>query len=200
MSRTTSLTNELVYRPARDRQTGYRVNDFEVYADGSMITHWRTCKGKSPNYVHERDVSTVVKISNAINNANAMDQIIWGINHRDDCHPGVESIIGNLALVDLLVVRHFKKWGGLVLSPLRAAQGLQNPHEVVADQQKQRGLTWASGRSLMKYPNWRETHGMTPPPEFPEPIEPLVFAPGPRNESSRGRGGYGGCGGFESGY
>ncbi|KAI4951971.1 hypothetical protein J4E91_003433 [Alternaria rosae] len=158
MSGNTSSTNELVYRPARDRPTGYRVNDFEVYADGSMITHWGTYKGKSPNYVHDQDVSTVVKISNAIdlveNNANAMDQIIWGITHRDDCHPGVESIIGNLALVDLLLVRHFKKWGGLVLPPLRAARGLQDAHEVVADQEKQRGLTWASGRSLMKYPNW----------------------------------------------
>jgi hypothetical protein len=74
--------------------------------------------------------------------------------HPDDCHPGVESIISNAALVDLLLVRHYKKWGGLVLPPLQAARGLQDAYEVFAEQEKQRGLTWASGRSLMKYPNW----------------------------------------------
>lgn len=88
------------------------------------------------------------------NNINAMDQIVWGVTHRDDCHPGVESIVNNAALVDLLLVRHYKKWGGLVLPPLQAARGLQDAHEVVAEQEKQRGMTWASGRSLMKYPNW----------------------------------------------
>jgi len=88
------------------------------------------------------------------NNINAMDQIVWGVTHRDDCHPGVESIVNNAALVDLLLVRHYKKWGGLVLPPLQAARGLQDAHEVVAEQEKQRGMTWASGRLLMKYPNW----------------------------------------------
>jgi hypothetical protein len=88
------------------------------------------------------------------NNANAMDQIIWGMTHRDDVHPGIASIVENTALVDLLLVRHYKKWGGLVLPPLQAARGLQDAHEVIAEQEKQRGLTWTSGRSLMKYPNW----------------------------------------------
>ncbi|KAI4713537.1 hypothetical protein J4E89_000983 [Alternaria sp. Ai002NY15] len=158
MSNNTSSTNELVYRLESDRPTGYQVNDFEAYADASMVTHWRTYKRKTPNHVHGRDVVTVVSVSNAIdlieNNASAMDQIIWGITHPDDCHPGVESIISNAALVDLLLVRHYKKWGGLVLPPLQAARGLQDAHEVVAEQEKQRGMTWASGRSLMKYPNW----------------------------------------------
>jgi hypothetical protein len=88
------------------------------------------------------------------NNENAMDQIIWGMTHRDDVHPGIASIVSNTALVDLLLVRHYKKWGGLVLPPLQAARGLQDSQEVVAEQEKQRGLTWASGRSMMKYPNW----------------------------------------------
>jgi len=66
MSNNTSSTNELVYRLESDRPTGYQLNDFEAYADASMVTHWRTYKRKSPNHVHSRDVVTVVSVSNAI--------------------------------------------------------------------------------------------------------------------------------------
>jgi hypothetical protein len=83
-----------------------------------------------------------------------MDQIIWGMTHPDDIHPGVASIVENPALVDLLLVCHYKKWGGLVLPPLQAARILQDAHEVLAEKEKQQGLTWTNGRSLIKYPNW----------------------------------------------
>jgi hypothetical protein len=83
-----------------------------------------------------------------------MDQIVWGMTHPEDVHPGVASIVGNTALVDLLIVRHYKKWSGLILPPLQAARRLQDAHEVVANQEKDQGLQWNGGRSLMKYPNW----------------------------------------------
>jgi hypothetical protein len=193
MSDNNASNAKIEYLQGRSRKTGHEVNDFEAYADSSMIVYWRSYKSKPANYNHDLDVSIVVDVSNAIvsssnfssysfntnsslilfhldpiiyvsttnthqdlveNNENAMDQIIWGMTHRDDVHPGIASIVANAALVDLLLVRHYKKWGGLVLPPLQAARGLQDSQEVAAEQEKQRGLTWASGRSMMKYPNW----------------------------------------------
>ena len=46
----------------------------------------------------------------------------------------------------------------------------------------------------------RDTRGMAPPPGFQGPIAPPAFTPGPRGESSRGRGGTRGRGGFGGGY
>ena len=46
----------------------------------------------------------------------------------------------------------------------------------------------------------RDTRGMAPPPGFQGPIAPPAFTPGPRGESSRGRGGNRGRGGFGGGY
>ncbi|KAL1798156.1 hypothetical protein ACET3X_002193 [Alternaria dauci] len=204
MSNKTPSSNAIQYKPGRDRPTGHIVNGFEAYADTSLVTYWRTYKGKSANYNHDTDVATVVNVSNAIdlveNNEDAMDQIIWGMTHPDDINPGVASIVANPALIDLLLVRHYKKWGGLVLPPLQAARGLQDAYEVVAEQEKNRGLQWGEGRSLMKYPNWRETRSKAPPPGFQAPIAASAMTRGPRGDAGRGRGGNRGRGGFGGGY
>lgn len=86
----------------------------------------------------------------------AMDQIIWGVTHPNDVHPGVASLVSNPALVDLLLIRHFKAHGGLVLPPLHSARELQAAHEVVAQNQVASGLNWGDGRTMMVYPNWRD--------------------------------------------
>ncbi|KAG9194025.1 hypothetical protein G6011_04060 [Alternaria panax] len=134
------------------------------------------------------------------NNEDAMDQIIWGMTHPKDINPGVASIVANTALVDLLLVRHYKKWGGLVLPPLQAARGLQDVHEVVAKQEKDHGLQWDDGRSLVKYPNWRNTRGTVPPPGFQALIAVPETTPGPRGDAGRERVGNRGRGGSGSGY
>ncbi|OWY46880.1 hypothetical protein AALT_g10151 [Alternaria alternata] len=203
MSNNNTSINAIQYKSGRDRPTGYVVNEFEAFADTSLVTYWRTYKGKVANYNHDTDVATVVNVSNAIdlieNNENAMDQIIWGMTHPEDVHPGVASIVGNTALVDLLLVRHYKKWGGLLLPPLQAARRLQDAHEVVANQEKDQGLQWNGGRSLMKYPNWRDTRSKAPPPGFRAPIAVPTTAPGPRGDAGRGRGGNRGRGGLGAG-
>jgi hypothetical protein len=66
MSSNISSVAKIEYHQGRHRPTGYVVNDFEAYADTSMVTCWRTYKGKSGNYTHDNDVTTVVNISNAI--------------------------------------------------------------------------------------------------------------------------------------
>jgi hypothetical protein len=82
-----------------------------------------------------------------------MDQVIWGITHPDDVHPGVAFIVDHPALVDLLLIRHFKAHGGIVLPNLQAAMALQGVHEIVATQEKAQGTTWGD-RTMMVYPNW----------------------------------------------
>jgi hypothetical protein len=83
-------------------------------------------------------------------NEGLLDQVIFGIQFPDLCHPGVREFVGDRRLVALLLVRHFKKSGGLVLPPLDGAQQLSEAHAqtVRADM--------AAGRQPMPmhYPNW----------------------------------------------
>jgi hypothetical protein len=66
MSNSTTSNSAIRYKAGRDRPTGYVVNDFEAFADTSLVTCWRTYKGKVANYNHDTDVTTVVNVSNAI--------------------------------------------------------------------------------------------------------------------------------------
>jgi hypothetical protein len=66
MSNNTTSINAIQYKPGRDRPTGYVVNEFEAFADTSLVTYWRTYKGKVANYNHDTDVATVVNVSNSI--------------------------------------------------------------------------------------------------------------------------------------
>jgi hypothetical protein len=87
-------------------------------------------------------------------NPRALDQVIWGLTHPNDVHPGVRNIVDNSALVDLLLIRHFKAHGGIALPPLKAARDLQSAYEIVAVQEAASGLTWTTGRTMMHYPFW----------------------------------------------
>ncbi|RAR15163.1 hypothetical protein DDE83_001400 [Stemphylium lycopersici] len=192
----------MTYRPGHDRPLGATPNLLEQYADESVITYWRAFKGKLPNHNHDAEIQTAVNISNAIdlldNNPDLMDQVIWGATHPDDCHPGVRTIAENAPLVDLLLIRQFKKHGGIVLPPLAAARKMQDNHEIVAGQEKAQGNTWLAGnRSMVKYPNWREWKAAQPPPGFAAADAPLGAG---RGAAARGRGGYRGRGGCGGGY
>lgn len=84
-----------------------------------------------------------------------MDQVIWGVTHQNDCHPGVQWIVDNPALVDLLLIRNFKAHGGIALPPLPLARERQEAHERVAAQEAQQHMTWMAGtRTIMRYPTW----------------------------------------------
>lgn len=84
------------------------------------------------------------------NNEGLLDQVIFGVQFPDLCHSGVRDIVDDRRLIALLLVRHFKKFGGLVLPPLAPAQELSTKHAqtVRADM--------AAGRqpAPMHYPNW----------------------------------------------
>jgi hypothetical protein len=66
MSGTSTFNARIEYLQGHNRKTGYQVNDFEAYADESIVTCWRSYKGRIANYNHDTDVSTVVEVSNAI--------------------------------------------------------------------------------------------------------------------------------------
>jgi hypothetical protein len=83
-------------------------------------------------------------------NEGLIDQVIFGIVYPDLCNPGVQNITGDREMIALLLVRHFKRFGGLVLPPLEAAKKRQEEHERVVreDLVAKREPGW------MHYPNW----------------------------------------------
>jgi hypothetical protein len=83
-------------------------------------------------------------------NEGLLDQVIFGIVYPDLCNPGIKDITQDRELIALLLVRHFKNFGGLVLPPLAAARDLQAAHEKVVR------ADIAAGREMspMHYPSW----------------------------------------------
>ncbi|KAF2822331.1 hypothetical protein CC86DRAFT_329822 [Ophiobolus disseminans] len=120
------------YFPQVDPRTGTRMPNFDF---GPLI---------------EAAARTSAKIDLAEENEGFLDQVIFGLANPDMCHPGIQDIAQDRELVVLLLVRHLKKFGGLVLPPLPAARDLQDAHRqtVAADM--------AAGRepAQMHYPNW----------------------------------------------
>jgi hypothetical protein len=53
----------------------------------------------------------------------------------------VQSIVSNPALVDLLLIHHYKAHGRIALLPLRHARELQEVQELIAAQEADSGLT-----------------------------------------------------------
>jgi hypothetical protein len=84
------------------------------------------------------------------NNEGLLDQVIFGIACPELCHAGIKDITKDREFIALLLVRHFKSFGGLVLPPLAAARELQEAHDQVVRQES------AAGREMsqMHYPNW----------------------------------------------
>jgi hypothetical protein len=84
------------------------------------------------------------------NNEGLLDQVIFGNFYPDPCSLDIKDITQDRELVALLLVRHFKNFGGLVLPPLAAARDAQTAHEKVVR------ADIAAGReiSAMHYPNW----------------------------------------------
>jgi hypothetical protein len=84
------------------------------------------------------------------NNEGLLDQVIFGVVYPDLCHAGLKDIAQDRELIALLLVRHFKRFGGLVLPPLAVALKLQTEHELVVR------ADVAAGRWIgqIHYPNW----------------------------------------------
>ncbi|KAJ4392507.1 hypothetical protein N0V91_011384 [Didymella pomorum] len=58
----------------------------------------------------------------------ARDQLVWVLTHPGSAHAGVRRDFDNAFFVAVLLIRHFKYHGGLVLPPLRAARVKQEIH------------------------------------------------------------------------
>ncbi|KAH3950033.1 hypothetical protein HBI56_008880 [Parastagonospora nodorum] len=105
------------------------------------------------------------KIDMFDSNPALLDQVIFGVQFPALCHPGVADFVDDRKLIALLLVRHFKNHGGLVLPPLDDAQPLSEEHA----ERLTRHMA-AGGRYVpMHYPNWRQTHTVAAPTD---PVQP----------------------------
>lgn len=81
-----------------------------------------------------------------------VDQLVWGLTHRDDAHPGVRCDFDDPFFIAVLLIRQFKYHGGLVLPPLQAARVKQDNHATLLASEK--ALNRSTEMLFMYYPNW----------------------------------------------
>lgn len=51
-----------------------------------------------------------------------IDQLVWAVTHPADAHSQIRRDLLDHFFVAVLLIRHFKRSGGLVLPPLLAAR------------------------------------------------------------------------------
>ncbi|KAF2622419.1 hypothetical protein BU25DRAFT_462953 [Macroventuria anomochaeta] len=115
-----------------------------------------------------------------------VDQLIWGLTHQDDAHPEVHGDLYNdHFFVAVLLIRHFKYHGGLVLPPLQAARIKQAVHETLVASEK--ALNHSTETLFMHYPNWRDSQDLMRPPGLGSPARALATVPTLTSNFSAGR-------------
>ncbi|KAF1936098.1 hypothetical protein EJ02DRAFT_414603 [Clathrospora elynae] len=143
----------LIYRANRPEQQ--RKSILEEYGETNILTFLRfhmpdPHPGHNFGPMIQAAANTCEKIAMFENNEALLSQVVFGIVHPTLCHPGLRDIASDRELVTLLLIRHFKKYGGLLLPPLAEVRSLQDKHEqgVRAD--------LAAGKQpvAMVYPNW----------------------------------------------
>jgi hypothetical protein len=81
-----------------------------------------------------------------------VDQLVWGLTHPADAHPGVRRDFDDPFFIAVLLIQHFKYHGGLILPPLQAARVKQAVHEALVASEK--ALNRSTEMLFMYYPNW----------------------------------------------
>ncbi|KAF3029175.1 hypothetical protein E8E12_000832 [Didymella heteroderae] len=104
-----------------------------------------------------------------------VDQLVWGLTHPDDAHPGVCHDFSDTFFIAVLLVRHFKYHGGLILPPLQAARVKQATHETLVASEK--ALNHSIEMLFMHYPNWRDSLAMEKPPGLGGPARAITTGP-----------------------
>lgn len=105
-----------------------------------------------------------------------IDQLIWGLTHPSDAHLGVRDDLHNdHFFIAVLLIRHFKYHGGLVLPPLQAARSKQAVHEALVASEK--ALNHSIETLFMHYPNWRDSQGLVLPPGLGGPARAFATVP-----------------------
>ncbi|KAH7066046.1 hypothetical protein BKA63DRAFT_584909 [Paraphoma chrysanthemicola] len=168
---------ELVYRSKRTREQAPSV--LEEYAEANILSLFRSYmpmmnpnnpRLMMPNLDYGPIVEDAVNLKHTCisnvskdmfdNNKDLLDQVIFGVANPDLCHPALTDFIDNRQLIAVLLVRHFKKFGGLVLPPLQAARNIQDAHVQVVRAKKAAG----EDPPFMAYPNWRDARTAAPAP------------------------------------
>jgi hypothetical protein len=81
-----------------------------------------------------------------------MDQLVWAVTHPADAHSKIRRDLTDPFFIAVLLIRHFKFHGGLVLPPLLDARVVQDAHEEVLRKDKEAGRG-VDGR-FIHYPKW----------------------------------------------
>lgn len=114
-----------------------------------------------------------------------VDQLIWGVTHPNDAHPGLRRHFADTFFVAVLLIRHFKYHGGLVLPPLQAARIKQAVHETLVASEK--ALNRSTETLFMHYPNWRDSQRLLKPPGLGGPARAITTGPALSTGSNVGR-------------
>lgn len=77
---------------------------------------------------------------------------MWAVTHPNDAHPQIRRDLDDKFFIAVLLIRHFKYRGGLVLPPLLAARVRQDAHEEVLRREKEAGRNVDS--IFIRYPKW----------------------------------------------
>ncbi|KAF1831261.1 hypothetical protein BDW02DRAFT_650011 [Decorospora gaudefroyi] len=179
----------LVYRPRRTENQEPTM--LERYGERNILSFLRTyMPHQRPGHEFGPTVEAAARVAEKLalfdENELLLDQVIFGIAYPELCHAGLRDIAQDRELTTLLLVRHFKKFGGLVLPPLGEVRDLQKAHERVV----RAGLAAGRVPSPMVYPIWRDRQNTAP--------SSRGTGRGNANRGGRG-GGFAGRGGFGRG-
>jgi hypothetical protein len=154
-------TPQMLYRSNRPRSSP--PTDLELYGESNMLslfrhympmTDYTNPNAVRPNHDFGPMIESAVRVSEKLdlfdNKEGLLDEVIFGIVCPDLCHEGVRDFVHDRELVALLLFRHFKKFGGLVLPPHPEVRDMQAAHEDVV----RADVTVGRQRTVMRYPNW----------------------------------------------
>jgi hypothetical protein len=81
-----------------------------------------------------------------------MDQLVWAVTHPEDAHSKIRRDLSDVFFIAVLLIRHFKHNGGIILPPLLAARVTQDAHEEVLRKEKEAGR--GVENVFIRYPKW----------------------------------------------
>ncbi|KAH6883267.1 hypothetical protein BKA58DRAFT_417061 [Alternaria rosae] len=111
------------------RWNGASVNPFMRWAYTVLDARGST----RPNYNYDPDMNNAIYLSETIDdfdrNPSLVHELVLRIANPELGHPSMDWIRANRSLVDILLYRHYQRYGGLMLPPTAAALRAMEQHE-----------------------------------------------------------------------
>jgi hypothetical protein len=154
-------TPDMLYRTSRTASDN--PTDLEIYVETNMhpfflrympvSTSSTSASTLAPsNHAFSPMFQSAVRVSETIDmfdiNAHLLDQVIFGVVCPARCDPGIQDVATDGEMVMILLVRHFKRRGGLALPPSPEARDIQAAHKSSVRMDVDAGRT----RAPLRYP------------------------------------------------